>query len=485
MVHIAVTVPAKYSVSDLYTDLYIPEAIFKEEHMESKKQYLFEKMHPVKALAIMSLPTIASQLIILIYNLADTWFIGRTDDPYKIGASSLALTIYMAIVAIANIFGVGGGSLMVRLFGEKRTDEARTVASYSVTMAVICTAVLSVLLLIFSEPLLKLLGASDETLTYAKQYVLATTVVGGIPTVLSMCMPMLIRNTGYSALSGFGIILGSLVNIGLDPLFMFVLLPSGNEVLGAGIATALSNLISVIYFIIIFVKLKDRTVLCIPRRLEKPSREALRSLYSVGIPAAFGIFLYDLVTIMLNRLSADYGDIQLAAMGIVLKLERIPVYMGIGVCFGMVPLVAYNYGAKNRARMDRFLLLTSIWVTCLSVLSVIMFLCIPDRLVSLFISDASTVGYGADFLVGRCIALPFMMVGYIITNYLNAINKGKVSFILALIRHLVIIIPIMLLMNSLNGMNGLIMSQLVADVINTTVACCIFASVYKKTAARI
>ena len=447
--------------------------------MENKKNELFEKMRPRKALILMALPTIASQMVILLYNLADTWFIGRTNDPYMMGASSLALTVYMFVVAIANVFGVGGGSLMVRLIGEKNTADARKVSSYSVAMSIICTFVFSILLLIFVEPLLKLLGASDETLKYAKQYVMATTIIGGIPTVLSMCMPMLIRNTGYSTLAGLGVIIGNLINIGLDPLFMFMILPEGSEVLGAGIATMLSNLISAVYFVIVFIKLKDKTVLQLPRKIEKPAGDQLRSLFSVGVPAAVAIFLYDLVTILLNKLAADYGDIELAAMGIVLKLERIPIYIGLGICFGMVPLVAYNFGAKNRGRMDSFLKLTSVTVICLSAVTALLFWLFPNMFVSLFISDESTVSFGVDFLKGRCAALPLMLVGYIITNYLNAVNKGKISFLLALIRHLVIIIPIMLIMNTAMGLNGLVMSQIVADVINTAVACCIFAKVYK------
>ena len=114
-----------------------------------EKNELFENMQPSKALAVMALPTIASQVVILIYNLADTWYIGRTNNPYMIAASSLALTIYLAIVALSNVFGVGGGSLMVRLAGEKKEADARKVASYSVAMAAISAIAFSLLVLLF------------------------------------------------------------------------------------------------------------------------------------------------------------------------------------------------------------------------------------------------------------------------------------------------------------------------------------------------
>lgn len=435
-----------------------------------EKNTLFEKTKPSKALMTMALPTIASQVIVLIYNLADTWYIGRTNNPYMIAASSLGLTIYLAIVALANVFGVGGGSLMVRLQGEQKPEDARRIASYSVSMSAISALVFSVVVLLLMEPLLRLLGASENTLPYAKQYILATTVLGGIPTMMSMSMPQLLRNAGYAKEAGIGVGLGSLLNVALDPLFMFVLLPEGKEVLGAGIATMLSNVCSFVFFIVVYRKLRDKTVLVLPRRLERISPAQRRSLYSVGLPAAFSIFLFDLVTIVINRLTASYGDIPLAAMGIVLKVERIPINVGLGVCLGMVPLIAYNYGAGNRERMRQFFSLARTAILAFSCVCVVLFWLFARPIVNAFISDEATVSQGVSFLRGRCFALPFMMVGYHIVNYMNAVDKGKVSFRLALIRHIVLIIPIALLMNALWGLVGLVWSQLIADFLNAVIA---------------
>lgn len=451
-----------------------------DQIMNTEKNRLFETMRPGKALAVMALPTIASQMIILLYNLADTWFIGRTGNPYMIGASSLALTVYLAVTALANVFGVGGGSLMVRLIGEKKTEDARKVASYSVAVATVSALVFSLLVLLLMEPLLRLLGASGNTMVYAKQYVFATTVLGGIPTVLSMCMPQLLRNAGYSKEAGIGVGLGSLMNVALDPLFMFVLLPKGREVLGAGIATMLSNLISLGYFVLMYRKLREKTVLVLPRRIEKLSGGQKKSLYSVGFPAAFAIFLFDLVTIVTNRLTVAYGDIPLAAMGIVLKLERIPINVGLGVCLGMVPLIAYNFGAGNRERMKQIFSLARIAIVSFSCVCVLLFWLFARPIVGAFIADEATILQGAAFLRGRCFALPFMMIGYHIVNYMNAVNQGKISFLLALIRHIALIIPIMLVMNRVWGLDGLIWSQLVADAVNAVIASVIFSRVNKQ-----
>ncbi|MBR6103252.1 MAG: MATE family efflux transporter [Ruminococcus sp.] len=441
---------------------------------------LFVSERPGKALAKMALPTVFSQVIILIYNLADTWFIGRTDDPYKIAASSLGLTVYLAAVALANVFGVGGGTLTVRLIGEKKEDDARRTAAYTMSSCFIAALVFSLLTLVLSEPLLTLLGATDNTMGYAKEYLLTTSVCGGIPTVLSMCMPQLLRNSGYAKSAGFGVMLGSLINIALDPLFMFVLLPSGKEVLGAGIATAISNVISMVFFIVMFCKVKDKSVLSLPKRHRRIEGEFLRSFYSVGIPAAIAIFMFDLVTIVINRLTVSYSDIDLAAMGIVLKLERLPINIGLGVCLGMVPLVCYNFGAGNFKRMNEFVRLARIAILVFSAVCAAVFFIFPEQVVGLFINDKETVRLGGQFLRGRCLSLPFMMIGYHVVNYMNAVNQGKVSFLLAIIRHLVLIIPIMLLMNLIFGLDGLVWSQLVADAINALVAYLIFLKVSRR-----
>lgn len=442
----------------------------KKNVLSENKDELFETTKPSRALAVMAVPTIVSQLIVLVYNLADTWFIGRTNNPYMIGASSLVLTLYLAAVALANVFGVGGGTLMARLMGEKHMDEARKVALHSVSAATLAALAYSLLTLILMNPLLRLLGATDNTNAYGRQYLFASVVLGGVPTVLSMCMPMLLRNAGYSKEAGFGVGLGGILNVFLDPLFMFVLLPKGYEVLGAAVATMLSNVVSLVYFIVVFRRVRDRTPLALPTRLEKLSPTYARAFYSVGIPAAIAIFLFDLVTIVINRLTVAYGDIPLAAMGIVLKLERIPVNIGLGVCLGMVPLVAYNYASGNLRRMNSFSSLARTITLTFSCVCVLLFWVFARPIISAFIADEETVAYGVRFLRGRCFALPFMMIGYHVVNFMNAVGKGKISFLLAIIRHLVLIIPLLLAMNRLFGLDGLIWAQLVADVLNATIA---------------
>jgi Na+-driven multidrug efflux pump len=344
-------------------------------------------------------------------------------------------------------------------------------------MAALSTLVFSLLILLFINPILRFLGADNATIVYARQYVLMTSVAGGVPTVLSICMPLLIRNVGYARQAGFGVSMGSLLNVALDPLFMFVILPHGKEVLGAGIATMLSNVISMIYFIVMFIKLKDTTVLSIPTRIEKIGTENIKALYSVGLPAALSIFLFDVVTIALNKMIVEYGNIPLAAMGIVLKVERLPMYIGIGIGLGMVPLVAYNYGAGNVERMKEISTVARRAVIISSIICTTLMVVFARPIMWEFIKNEATVGYGVTFLKARALAMPFMVIGNFIVHYMNAVGKGKVSLVLAVIRHLVLILPVMIVMNLILGLNGLVWSQLIADVINTVVSFMIFRHV--------
>ena len=236
---------------------------------KQSKTELFETTPVFQALTIMAVPTIISQLIVLIYNLADTWFIGQTDDPYMVAAAALVSTVFLMITGLSNLFGVGGGNLVVQLLGRRQEDEARRAASLSLVMAAGSALVFSLLCLAFMDPLLYLLGASENTIGYARQYLIPVVIIGALPTLLANTMSTMLRNVGYSKEAGFGVSLGGLLNVGLDPLFMFVLLPKGYEVLGAALATLLSNLVSFVYFIVVYQKVRSKTVLALPCRIER------------------------------------------------------------------------------------------------------------------------------------------------------------------------------------------------------------------------
>ncbi|MBD5535516.1 MAG: MATE family efflux transporter [Lachnospiraceae bacterium] len=444
---------------------------------------IFETRQVPRALAKMAIPTIVSQLITLVYNVADTWFIGQTNNPYMVAASSLVLTVFLMTTGIANLFGVGGGSLVVRLLGRNDGEEAEKVASLSLVMAAASSLVFSILCFIFMNPLLRLLGASDNTIGFARQYLMFVVVIGCFPTVLANTMSSMVRNIGYSREAGFGLGMGGVLNVIMDPIFMFVVFPDGYQVVGAAVATMLSNFITLLYFIFVYKKLEGKTVLALPRSIEKIRRESMGSLFSVGIPAAMSLLLFDLCNIVINRLASGHGDIELAAIGIVLKVERLPLNIGIGICLGMTPLVAYNYASKNHKRMKDFFRTARLVGLIVSVFCVVFYRICAPYIIGAFISDADTVRFGTQFLQSRCFATPFMFLSFHMVHFMQAVDRGKVSFLLAVIRQLCLNIPLLFFLNMFFGMNGIVWTQLTADFINVVISYVIYARLIEDIAS--
>ena len=444
---------------------------------KQSKTELFETTPVFQALTIMAVPTIISQLIVLIYNLADTWFIGQTDDPYMVAAAALVSTVFLMITGLSNLFGVGGGNLVVQLLGRRQEDEARRAASLSLVMAAGSALVFSLLCLAFMDPLLYLLGASENTIGYARQYLIPVVIIGALPTLLANTMSTMLRNVGYSKEAGFGVSLGGLLNVGLDPLFMFVLLPKGYEVLGAALATLLSNLVSFVYFIVVYQKVRSKTVLALPRRIERVQKSSMRAIFSVGVPAALSLLLYDLTNIIINKLSSGHGDIELAAMGIILKVERLPLNICVGICLAMMPLVAYNFASGDRQRMLAFFRVSRRAGLAVAAVCIALYWPFAPQIMHAFIHDEQTVALGTVYLRARCFAPIMMFLCFHMVHYMQALGKGGVSLALAAIRQLGMNIPLLLLLDHFFGMTGIIWTQVTADALTAAISYLIYAHV--------
>ena len=424
-----------------------PAPVSSEEGREEEKnRWLFEKMPVPKALATMAVPTVISQLIVLIYNMADTFYIGRTNNPYMVAGAALILPIFNVCIAVANIAGTGGGAVM--------------------------TAV-------FMHPLLTFLGASSQTYQFARQYCTCVIVLGGTPTITAMTMGNLLRNVGCSKQAGFAISMGGIINIILDPIFMFVLLPPGHEILGAGLATALTNTFTCTYFVITILRLHN-PILHFSLKDGLPGSVLLASFFGVGIPAAMGPFLFDLDYIVLDRLMAAHSDIALAAIGIVLKAERLPLNVGIGLCLGMVPLAAYNYSAKNYVRMQSVLKATRTAGIAISIGSIALYELFAPYLIRIFIKDPATVALGTDFLRIRVLATIMMFLSFIYVYFFQALGQGSMALFLVIMRWLMINIPMLFILDRLFGQYGLAWSQLVSDVLVAFLSWLLYRNYRKK-----
>lgn len=444
------------------------------------KTELFEKMPVGKALLTMAIPTVISQLITMIYNLADTVFIGMSNDPNKVAAASVVGILFFMLNALSNLFGVGGGSLLSRLLGEKKEDDARRVGAFSIYGSLVLAAVYSSACFLFIEPLARLLGATDAILDYAVSYLFWVVVVGGIPSTVGLTMSHLLRSAGYSRESGIGLALGGISNILLDPLFMFVILPPGNEVTGAAIATMLSNVITLVFFIFTYYRLRNKSVLTMSPKLARVDKKTFGAILSIGLPSTLTTLLANITGIVKNNLTVSYGEVRLAAYGIVMKADMLPLNIGMGLCQGMMPLVAYNYAAKNYPRMREFTRKAQIYGMATACFFIAVYELLPRQIIMLFIRDAETVKYGTEFLRIACLATPFMIANFQKVFCLQAMGKGKESLLLGVCRQGLFAIPILLILNRFVGLYGVVAAQAISDSLTFILATFIYRRVYNK-----
>lgn len=448
------------------------------------KRELFEKMPVPRALATLAVPTIISQLITMIYNLADTFFIGMADNPSMTAASSVAFTLVFMMNALPNLFGVGGGSLISRLMGEKRDGEAGGVASFSFYMTLICAAIYSVAVFIFMDPLLKMLGATAGSIVFAREYAFWVVVIGAVPATLSMTMAQLLRSEGFAGKASFGLGLGGVLNIILDPIFMFVILEKGNEVRGAAMATMISNVAVLIYFIINYLLIKNQTVISLNPAKALLKAEHIKSVFAVGIPSALGSLLACVSNIVINNLASSYeylyGDVPVAAIGIAKKIDMLPMNVGFGLCQGMMPLVAYNFASGDHKRMRAFARAARNASMIFAGFCILLFQIFATQIAGVFNGHEQTVQMSTDFLRILCLAVPFMLFNLQISFTFQAMGMGKQSLILSSLRQGLVNIPLLFLMNHLFGLYGIVWTQLISDVITGVISYAVYRGSLKK-----
>ena len=439
--------------------------------MDSKEE-LFRRAPVKKALATMAVPTIISQVINLVYSLVDTFFIGRTGNSYMMAAVTVAFTIFMMNIAFSNLFGVGGGSLIARLIGKGDRENAEKVCAFSISGAILIALLYSLVIGCFMEPILRRLGASDDTLPYAVDYTLLVVVIGNLPMILSATLSHLLRNAGYSKKASMGLGLGSALNIALDPLFMFVLLPQGKEVFGAALATMLSNVVSCVYLLIATGKVSREAPLTLNLLKARNIRKAdVKGLFAVGVPSLVLTGLFDVANIFLNSLMSVHGDLPLAAMGIVMKAGRLPNAVNLGLCQGMLPMVAYNYASGDRERMNQVIRVGRRWGLAIAGVSVVLFLLLAEPITRIFMSTGgtqvenavATIGYAVVFLRLQCIASPMQFLNYHSSYSMQAMGNGRDTLIHAIARELVFYVPFMYLLDALMGENGLALALMAGE----------------------
>ena len=457
------------------------------------KKEMFETMPVPQALAAMAVPTIISQLITLIYNMVDAFFIGQTGNSFMVAAISLTLTLVIMLTSLSNLFGVGGGSLTARLMGVSQDEEARRVSAFSVYGAIAVALAYSLLIGVFMNPLLYFLGASEATIAYARQYTFLVIVLGGGFSMVSMTVAHLLRNAGYSSQASMGLSLGGVLNMALDPLFMFVLLPRGSEVIGAALATLLSNMVSCGYLLFSYRKAARTAALSLSlNQARKVKKDSIKKVFLVGVPSAILTGLFDLANVCVNMLASAHSDMALAGMGIVMKVERVPNAVNIGICQGAMPIISYNYSSGNHERMKKTIRTARLWGLIVSFASIALFQLFAGQVTRLFMSTSRgdldnalrTIAYATLFLRIRCCASPFQFLNYHTSFSMQAMGNGKATMLHAFVRELVFYIPFMFLLDRLFGETGLACALIAGEFCGAMFALWLMRRAMKQAAER-
>lgn len=296
-------------------------------------------------------------------------------------------------------------------------------------------------------------------------------------------MSNLLRSVGASKEAGIGITLGGLLNIALDPLFMFVILPEGKEILGVGIATFISNCVACIYFFIVIYKIRRQSVITFNIKAGLPEWKSIGSVFNVGIPSAISIFLFDMDYVVIDKLMAAYNDIAMAAIGIVLKAERLPLNVGIGLCQGMMPIVAYNFSAKNHKRVNDTVKYTLFIGLIVSAFSIVIYEISSKLIIQAFISEAQTVALGTNFLRIRILATPLMFCSFFTVHVFQGFGEGNKALFLGVMRWAVFNIPMLYILNHFIGMYGIVWSQVTADTLTVSLSYYVYSKYMKRLKA--
>ena len=429
----------------------------------TKEEKQYKKMtegSTSKLVFTLGLPAMISMLVTAIYNIADTLFVSKIDAD---GLASAAVTIVfplMAIIqAIGFTFGMGSGSLISSKLGERKEEDAQRIGSSAFYIAIILGLVITILSLIFINPLLRLLGASSNVLPYAKDY--AIYVIIGFPIMAgSFVMNNILRSEGKAKFSMIGLTVGGILNIFLDPLFINTF---NMGIKGAAIATVISQGISFLILLSMFVFKKSIIKLAI----DKVSKafDMYLSIVKVGFPSLCRQGLASIATILLNNMASKYGSDQAqAAMGIVSKVVMIIFSMGLGIGQGYQPVCGYNYFAKKYERVREAMKFTFIFALgVMTFVSVICFI-FSDSIIRWFNENETIVNIGSKALKYQCISMPFLSVNVIINMTLQSTRKNFMATILSCCRQGLFFIPIILLLPLIIEIDGVVLTQPISDV---------------------
>ena len=447
--------------------------------MDHSKTALFESLPIPKAVVTLSVPSVISSLVMVIYSLADTFFVGMMNDPVQNAAVTLAAPLLLAFNAVNNLFGIGSSSMMSRALGRKDYDTVYRSSAFGFYASLICSLLFSLLYGVLQSPILVMLGANAETIQATADYLFWTVLLGSAPSILNVVLAYLVRAEGSSLHASIGTMCGCLLNIVLDPIFI---LPWGLNLgaAGAGCATCLSNTVACLYFFVLLFVKRGKTYVCIKPSMFRPSKQIVKGVCGVGIPASIQNLLNVTGMTILNNFTSAYGSDPVAAMGIAQRVNMVPFQIAMGFSQGIMPLISYNYTSGNIKRMKKTFMFTA-KISLGFILAVMLtFVFAAEPIISMFMKNESIVAYGAAFQRGFCFALPFLCIDFLALGVFQSCGMGMKSFIFAVVRKIVLEIPALFVLNWLFPLYGLAYAQFVAELILGTIAVVVLVRMFRR-----
>ena len=422
---------------------------------------VFENAPVPKAVLTNTVPAMMAMLMVLIYNLADTFFIGQTHDALQVAAVSLATPVFLIFMAVGTIFGIGGTSVISRAMGEGRPDYAKKVCSFCMWSCIVVGVALAAAFLIFMDPMLTLVGASPETWDFAKTYLTIVSFCGPF-VLISNCYTNVIRAEGQSGKAMMGQLLGNLLNVVLDPI---MILGFGWNIAGAAIATVIGNVVGAGYYLLYFFR--GKSILSIHPRDFTVRDKVCSGVLAIGIPASLGSLMMSISNIVVNGLMADYEDLALAGIGVAMKVTMITGMICIGFGQGVQPLLGYCVGAGLWERLKKVMKFSLVFSFALSTVMTVICYLFTSQIVSAFLKDPEAFDYALQF--ARILLTTSFLFGvfYVLGNALQAMGAAKQALVINLSRQGLIYIPALFILRAAMGINGLVWAQPVADLLST------------------
>ena len=429
-----------------------------------------------KALLAMGIPTMLGMMVNAIYNLVDAYFVGGLGTS-QMGAISVVYPLGQIVVGLGLLFGNGSASYLSRLLGNRDQEQADRVASTALYSSVAVGAVLIIFSMIFLRPILRLLGATDSIMPYAMTYA-GIYVVSCIFNVFNVTMNNIVTSEGAAKTTMFALMAGAVLNIGLDPVFIYTL---DMGVAGAAIATAISQIVStLIYLTFIFRK---KSIYSFKMKNCTFTKEIMSEIFKIGIPTLVFQILTSLSISLVNTQAGPYGDSVIAGMGAVTRIVSMGSLIVFGFIKGFQPIAGYSYGAKKFDRLHKAIRTSILWSTVFCVIYGLLLTIFSSRIIAQFTDgDLEMIRVGTQSL--RINGLSFLLFGFytVYSSLFLALGKGLEGFVLGACRQGICFVPVILILPVFWGINGILYVQPIADVLSAIITVFMALHLHKELA---